>query len=179
MSMGQTVLNPTNRDYFNKLILKSADKFADSLPHDITINLVDESEREDYIPVEINVPPDVRRDFVRLYMDEFDTFGDDLLGQPLNKVFSGLLSEKQEQELSRQPDFNKDCARICERIWEVAYTLIMEQKYAQAYRAAQLRFTDHLYDRAYETYYEKRDARGYTQADYKNLGEEPEQDYEM
>lgn len=166
MTGGQAVLNAANRDYFNSLIEKSRQALADSLPHDVTVNIVDESEETDYIPVEIDVLPAQRQEFVRLYVDELDSFGNDLLGRPLSEVFEGCISEEQEAALQQKAKFDAACQNICARIWQVAYTLILEQRFAEVYQAAQVRFTDYLYNRAYESYYEKRDERGYTAADY-------------
>lgn len=171
MTGGQAVLNTANRDYFNSLIEKSRRALADSLPHDVTVNIVDESEETDYIPVEIDVLPAQRQEFVRLYVDELDSFGNDLLGRPLSEVFEGCVSEEQEATLQQKAKFDAACQNICARIWQVAYTLILEQRFAEVYQAAQVRFTDYLYNRAYESYYEKRDERGYTAADYQFLAD--------
>lgn len=177
---GQAVLNAANKEYFNLLILHSARQFAEYLPHDVTVNIEGDGDK-DYIPVEMSVSPAQRMEFVASYVDALDTFGNDLIGRPLSEVFSGCISREQEEALERQSDFNQTCHNICDRIWEVAYTLIVEQKFAESYQAAQMRFVDNLYAQAYEAYYEKRDERGYTDADYDRMADdyEAENEYEM
>lgn len=179
--MGQAALNAANKDYFNILISRSAKEFAEFLPHNITVNIEGEEDGADYVPVEMSVSPAQRMEFVKIYVDALDTFGNDLIGRPLSEVFAGCVSREQEKALEQEPDFTQTCRDICDRIWAVAYTLIVEQKFAESYQAAQLRFIDNLYQRAYEAYYERRDDKGYTAADYDRIRDhcENEADYEM
>lgn len=167
--MNQSVLNYANRDYFNNLIMGSVHQMAAYLPKEVDIALPDESGEQDYISVPMTVDSTMREQFVRDYVSELDLFGDNLLGKPLSEVFEGCVKTEDEAVLENVPEMNERIKGICELIWNRAFHEIMYEKYPAITSAAQLNFTEQLYTRAYDEYYNDRSNNGYTQADEDRL----------
>ena len=170
----QNVLTPANRDYFNQLIAESAKAMASYLPVDVDIALPDESGEQDYILRPMLVTQSMKEEFIRDYVDELDLFGNDLIGTPLTTVFEGCVKEEEESILEHTKELDERVKAVCSLIWARAFNEIMYEKYPDISSAAQLNFTEQLYEKAYEEYYNDRNADGYTAADRDRLCDDVE-----
>ena len=170
--MNQSVLNHANRDYFNQLIMTSIQKMITFLPSEVDIALPDESGETDYVSMPMRVPKEMRQQFVRDYVCELDLFGDNLLGTPLTTVFEGCVKKEDEAVLEHASVLDEQVKNVCATVWNRAFMEIMYEKYPAITSAAQLNFTEQLYERAYDEYYNNRDENNYTQADKDRMEEE-------
>ena len=92
----------------------------------------------------------------------------------LEQIIKECVKEEEESILEHAKELDERVKTVCSLIWARAFNEIMYEKYPDISSAAQLNFTEQLYEKAYEEYYNDRNADGYTAADRDRLCEDEE-----